>query len=87
LASGDERDQKPERERCLYRGCRWPERLPVAINAVYPETSVQTCIVHMIRHSLNYVPWNDRKAVEADLKSIYRADNPANAALKTFILT
>jgi putative transposase len=36
---------------------------PEAINAVFPETSVQTCIVHMIRHSLNYVPWNDRKAV------------------------
>ncbi len=36
---------------------------PEAINAVFPETSVQTCIVHMIRHSLNYVPWNDRKQV------------------------
>ena len=36
---------------------------PEAINAVFPETSVQTCIVYMIRHSLNYVPWNDRKAV------------------------
>jgi len=36
---------------------------PEAINAVFPEAQVQTCIVHMIRHSLNYVPWNDRKIV------------------------
>ena len=54
---------------------------PEAINAVFPETSVQTCIVHMIRHRLNYVPWNDRKAVVADLKSIYRAES-ADAAAK-----
>ena len=54
---------------------------PEAINAVFPETSVQTCIVHMIRHSLNYVPWNDRKAVVADLKTIYRAES-ADAAAK-----
>jgi putative transposase len=54
---------------------------PEAINAVFPETSVQTCIVHMIRHSLNYVSWNDRKAVVADLKSIYRAES-ADAAAK-----
>ena len=54
---------------------------PEAINAVFPETSVQTCIVHMIRHSLNYVPWNDRKAVAADLKTIYRAES-ADAAVQ-----
>jgi len=55
---------------------------PEAINAVFPETSVQTCIVHMIRHSLNYVPWNDRKKVAADLKTIYRAENADAAALR-----
>jgi len=55
---------------------------PEAINAVFPETSVQTCIVHMIRHSLNYVPWNDRKKVAADLKEIYRAENAGMAALR-----
>jgi len=55
---------------------------PEAINAVFPETSVQTCIVHMIRHSLNYVPWNDRKAVAADLKTVYRAENADMAALR-----
>jgi putative transposase len=43
---------------------------------------VQTCIVHMIRHSLNYVPWNDRKQVAADLKTIYRAESADAAALR-----
>ena len=47
-----------------------------------PETSVQTCIVHMIRHSLNYVGWKERKAVAADLKSIYRAETAQAAALR-----
>ena len=53
---------------------------PDAINAVFPETAVQTCIVHMIRHSLNYVPWNERKQVAADLKTIYRAESADAAA-------
>ena len=55
---------------------------PEAINAVFPETSVQTCIVHMIRHSLNYVGWKEHKAVAADLKSIYRAETAQAAALR-----
>jgi putative transposase len=55
---------------------------PEAINAVFPETSVQTRIVHMIRHSLNYVGWKERKAVAADLKSIYRAETVETAALR-----
>jgi len=55
---------------------------PEAINAVFPETSVQTCIVHMIRHSLSYVGWKERKAVAADLKSIYRAESADAAALR-----
>ena len=42
-----------------------------AINSVFPKTIVQLCIVHMVRNSLNYVPWKDRKAVAADLKDIY----------------
>lgn len=44
---------------------------PDAIQAVYPETRVQLCIVHMVRHSLRFVSWKDRKAVVADLKKIY----------------
>lgn len=44
---------------------------PEAINTVYPDTKIQLCIVHMVRHSLRYVPWKDRKRVAADLKRIY----------------
>ncbi|MCK4866730.1 MAG: IS256 family transposase [Alphaproteobacteria bacterium] len=55
---------------------------PEAINAVFPETCVQTCIVHMIRHSLNYVGWKERKAVAGDLKSIYRAESADAAVLR-----
>ena len=46
---------------------------PQAIETVYPKTTVQLCIVHMVRASLNYVNWKERKQVAADLKSIYRA--------------
>jgi putative transposase len=46
---------------------------PEAIEAVYPQTAVQLCIVHMVRHSLNYVGWKLRKTVAADLRSIYTA--------------
>jgi transposase-like protein len=44
---------------------------PEAINAVYPKTKVQLCIVHMVRNSLRFVSWKERKAVAADLKKIY----------------
>lgn len=46
---------------------------PEAIEAVYPQTAVQLCIVHMVRHSLNYVGWKLRKTVAGDLRSIYTA--------------
>src|ERR1700712_484827 len=46
---------------------------PEAIEAVFPSTLVQTCIVHLIRASLKFVTWKERKAMAADLKSIYRA--------------
>jgi len=46
---------------------------PQAIETVYPKTTVQLCIVHMVRASLNYVNWKERKQVAADLRSIYRA--------------
>jgi putative transposase len=46
---------------------------PEAINAVFPETIVQTCIVHLIRHSLEFVSWKDRKPVVPALRAIYRA--------------
>lgn len=46
---------------------------PEAIEAVFPNTQVQLCIVHMVRHSLNYVSWKQRKEVAEDLKTIYQA--------------
>ena len=46
---------------------------PEAIEAVFPQTVVQTCIVHLIRHSLEFVSWKDRKTVMPALKAIYRA--------------
>jgi len=46
---------------------------PEAITAVFPQTVVQTCIVHLIRHSLDFVSWKDRKPAVAALKAIYKA--------------
>jgi putative transposase len=46
---------------------------PEAIEAVFPNTEVQLCIVHMVRGSLRFVSWKDRKAVVADLKGVYQA--------------
>jgi putative transposase len=46
---------------------------PEAIEAVFPKTAVQLCIVHMVRHSLNFVSWKMRKEVAADLRLIYTA--------------
>ncbi len=59
---------------------------PEAIQAAFPETTVQTCIVHLLRHSLDFVSWKDRRAVAAALKDIYRAVDPvaADAALTAF---
>ncbi|NJL41508.1 MAG: IS256 family transposase [Leptolyngbyaceae cyanobacterium RM2_2_4] len=59
---------------------------PQAIEALYPHTQVQLCIVHLIRNCLRYVPWKDSKAVAADLKPIYQATTleEAEAALDAF---
>jgi putative transposase len=59
---------------------------PEAINAVFPLTQVQTCIVHMIRNSLSFVSWKDRKPVAAALKEVYRAADGEEAKknLETF---
>lgn len=59
---------------------------PDAIRAVFPEATVQTCIVHLLRNSLDFVSWKDRKAVAGALKDIYRAldDKAAEAALTAF---
>lgn len=59
---------------------------PQAIEALYPKTQVQLCIVHLIRNCLRYVPWKDSRAVAADLKPIYQAATlqEAEAALDAF---
>ena len=54
---------------------------PEAVEAVFPKALVQTCIVHLIRASLNFVNWKERKTVAADLKAIYRAATEEQAAL------
>jgi putative transposase len=54
---------------------------PDAITAVFPETIVQTCIVHLLRNSMAFVSWKDRKNLAAALKTVYRAVD-ADAAQK-----
>jgi len=59
---------------------------PEAITAVFPDTVVQTCIVHLVRHSLDFISWKDRKAVIPELRAIYRAQDAdaGLAALEAF---
>lgn len=59
---------------------------PDAITAVFPDAVVQTCIVHLLRNSMDFVSWKDRKPLAAALKAIYRAVDAeaAEAALGTF---
>jgi putative transposase len=66
--------------------CDGLKGFPEAIEAAFPQAVVQTCIVHMIRNSLRYVSYKDRRAVVKDLKPIYAAASrdEAKAALETF---
>ena len=52
---------------------------PDAIETIYPKAKIQLCIVHMMRNSLNYVSWKQRKAVAADLKRIYQSATAEDA--------
>jgi len=54
---------------------------PEAINAVFPQTDIQLCIVHMVRNSLKYVGYKERKEVAADLKQIYQSITEEEALL------
>lgn len=60
-----------------------------ALSAVFPQTTLQTCIVHLIRHSLEYANWRDRKALAVALKPVYAAPSAetAAAALEEFAET
>ena len=68
---------------CVVDGLRG---FPEAIEAVFPKAMIQTCIVHLIRNSLNYVAWKDRKPLAAQLKPVYEAVSAeaAEAALTAF---
>lgn len=59
---------------------------PDAINATFPDTKVQLCIVHMVRNSLKFVPWKDYKELTSDLKLIYKSisEQEANLELDRF---
>jgi putative transposase len=60
--------------------------MPQALEVVYPRTTLQTCIVHLIRNSLDYASWKDRKPLAAALRPIYAAASAeaAEAALDAF---
>ncbi len=59
---------------------------PDAIQAVFPEAQIQTCVVHLLRNSMDHVSWKDRKALAVALRPIYRAPDAlaAEAALTAF---
>jgi len=61
--------------------CDGLKGFPEAIESVFPKTIVQTCIVHLIRNSVNYVNWNDRRELTTDLKPIYAADSETTAEM------
>jgi putative transposase len=69
--------------------CDGLKGFPEAIEAVFPRTVVQTCIVHMIRNSARFVSWRERKSLCADLRLIYAADteDAARLALDSFEAT
>jgi transposase-like protein len=59
---------------------------PDAIHTIFPQAQIHHCVVHLVRQSLGYVPWGERKRVADELRSIYRAPTEAAAvaALSTF---
>jgi putative transposase len=53
-----------------------------AIQAVFPKTQIQRCVIHQVRQSLTYVSWKDRKAFTADMKAIYQASTREMAEMR-----
>ena len=66
-------------EDILIACCDGLKGFPEAIEAVFPRTTVQTCIVHMIRNSLRNTSWKDRRKLARELRPIYSADSRATA--------
>ena len=75
-------------ERILILCCDGLKGLPEAVETYFPQTVVQTCVVHLIRRSLSFVNYKDRKMVAADLKPVYQAATETEAlqALEEFQL-
>ena len=73
-------------EETLFVCCDGLTGLGEEITATWPETTVQTCVVHLIRRSLNYASYGDRKAMAAGLRAVYTAcdADAAYAALADF---
>ncbi len=81
LATRGERDQGAEPTHdILIAVVDGLKGFPEAITAVFPETVVQTCIVHPIRYSTQFASWNELKPIAAALKPIYRANNAGTTA-------
>ena len=73
LATGDERAQGPRHRGPAGTVVDGLKGFPEAITSVYPECIVQTCIVHLIRYSLQFASWKERKPLAKALKVIYLA--------------
>jgi len=73
LAQGHERTQEPRYRGYMLAVVDGLKGFPDAITAVFPDAIVQTCIVHLLRNSMDFVSWKDRKPLVAALKGIYRA--------------
>jgi putative transposase len=59
---------------------------PEAIEALFPRAEVQLCIVHLLRATLNYVPWKQRKQVATDLRAVYQAATAGEAEMQLDLL-
>ena len=79
----------PAQERGAQGECDGLTGLPEAIEATWPQATVQTCVVHLIRAATRFVPYSDRKAVAAALRPIYQAPSEEAAweALETFAVS
>jgi putative transposase len=86
LAADRQRATQPRVQDILIAVVDGLKGFPEAINAAFPQTLVQTCIVHLLRNALAYVSWQDRKQVVAALKPIYQAPtaDAARLALDAF---
>ena len=82
LAQGHEPSEGARAQRYLIAVVDGLKGFPEAITSVFPPTLVQTCIVHLIRNSLSFVTWKDRKAILPSIQAIYRAENADMAIVR-----